>query len=189
MSYTKIISGLYLGSYNDVINNSFNKENIDIIINVAKECKKIIQNPNIDYFYYSYEDSLTNSISDSFDEISDLIHKYLTQNKNVFIHCMAGKSRSASFVIIYLMKYLKYTLEDAYQYVNNLRDIYPNLGFIEQMMEYELKTTYKSTLNYDQVVIDNIHSSVPTIPKDKIKEIYIKSNKDINLTVSEIFSI
>ena len=38
MSYTKIISGSYLCSYIDVINNSFEKENIKVIINVAKEC-------------------------------------------------------------------------------------------------------------------------------------------------------
>lgn len=187
MIYTKIIDNLYLGSYSDVINNTYEDENIELIINVAKECKKIEQ--NITYYYFPYEDSPTNLISNSFDEISDLIHSYLIQKKNVFIHCMAGKSRSASFIIIYLVKYLNYSLNYAYEYVNNLKDIYPNLGFVQQMIEYELKTTNKSTLDYEQIVIDNISYTFPSVSKNIIKDIYKISNKNIDITINKIFSI
>lgn len=102
---------------------------------------------------------------------------------------MAGKSRSASFVIIYLVKYLNYSLNYAYEYVNNLRDIYPNLGFVQQMIEYELKTTNKSTLDYEQIVIDNISYTFPSVSKNIIKDIYKISNKNIDITINKIFSI
>jgi protein-tyrosine phosphatase len=187
MLYTEIINNLYLGSYSDVINNTYKEENIKLIINVAKECKKIEQ--NINYSYYNYEDSPSSLISDKFDEIADLIHSYLIQNKKVFIHCMAGKSRSASFVIIYLVKYLNYSLNYAYDYVNNLRDIYPNLGFVEQMIEYEYKTTNNKTLCYDKMVIENISYTFPSLSKDKIKTLYKETNKNIDDTINKIFSI
>lgn len=102
---------------------------------------------------------------------------------------MAGKSRSASFIIIYLVKYLNYSLNYAYEYVNNLRDIYPNLGFVQQMIEYELKTTNKSTLDYEQIVIDNISYTFPSVSKNIIKDIYKISNKNIDITINKIFSI
>ena len=102
---------------------------------------------------------------------------------------MAGKSRSASFIIIYLVKYLNYSLNYAYEYVNNLKDIYPNLGFVQQMIEYELKTTNKSTLDYEQIVIDNISYTFTSVSKNIIKDIYKISNKNIDITINKIFSI
>lgn len=185
MSYTKIIDNLYLGSYRDVLNKTYEKENIDVIINVAEECKK--KDMTAEYFYFPCQDIPTNLISTLFDEISDLIHSYRMQNKKVFIHCVAGKSRSVSFVIIYLMKYLNYSLNTAYEYVDNLREIYPNLGFVNQMMQYELNTTNQSTLDYDKVVIQNIFDTTGFISKEEVKEIYEQSNKDIDITLKTIF--
>lgn len=40
MYYTKIIDKLCLGTYNDIIKDYHKAVNTDVIINVAKECKK-----------------------------------------------------------------------------------------------------------------------------------------------------
>lgn len=187
MSYTKIIINLFIGSYRDILNYTFEKENIDVIINVAKECKNF-ENSKIIHHHYFYEDSPSDLISNSFDEICDQIHMYRTSGKNVFIHCFAGKSRSASFVVIYLVKYLNYSLQEAYEYVNNLRNIYPNLGFVNQMIEYELKTTNKSTLDYDKIVIDNIFETIGFASKENIKKTYELTNKNIKTTIDILFA-
>ncbi len=183
--YTKIVDNLFLGSYNDIIKGYYEKENIDIIINVAKECHKI--DFSIEYYKYSYLDSPEENISESFDEVADLIDSYVSQDKKVFIHCYAGKSRSATFVIIYLMKHLGFDLNSAYTHVMNLRDIYPNIGFINQMVQYEKETTGKTTLDYDSVVIEYMYGVTGFYSKEEIKLMYEKFNKDIDLTMNEIF--
>jgi len=49
-----------------------------------------------------------------------------------------GKSRSVSFVIVYLMNHLNLNYEDAYKFVYSKRKmIYPNQGYIKQLKEYK----------------------------------------------------
>lgn len=56
----------------------------------------------------------------------------------MLVHCVAGVSRSATFCIAYLMKYLQMTLLEAYNHVKLKRPIIkPNCGFFRQLIEYE----------------------------------------------------
>lgn len=185
MYYTKIVDKLYLGSYNDIIKEYYKEINANVIINVAKECKRL--DNKLEYYYYGYYDSPSNNLYESFDEVADLIHRSIKSNKTVFIHCYAGKSRSATFVIVYLMKHCGFNLKSAYEHVNNLREIYPNLGFIDQMVQYELEKTNKSTLDYDKVVIEYIHSVTGFLSKEEISNIYYENNKNIDVIVNKIF--
>jgi protein-tyrosine phosphatase len=58
-------------------------------------------------------------------------------NKHVLVHCALGKSRSASIVIAYLMKYQKMTLREAYQYGKSRRPVVsPNPNYIRQLREF-----------------------------------------------------
>jgi len=62
----------------------------------------------------------------------------VSNNNKVLVHCFAGKSRSASIIIGWLMKTRKMTYEDALQFVRNYRScIEPNLGFCFQLREYQ----------------------------------------------------
>lgn len=48
----------------------------------------------------------------------------------VFIHCVVGISRSATFVIAYLMIAKKMNAAEALQYVFQRRRVFPNPGFL-----------------------------------------------------------
>jgi len=84
------------------------------------------------------------NISQYFDEVCEFIDKALMENENnaVLCHCNAGISRSASFIIAYLMKkkiYPRY--KDAYNHVKKCRPIIsPNRGFGKQLSLLEEKT-------------------------------------------------
>ena len=53
-------------------------------------------------------------------------------NNRCFVHCAMGKSRSATSVIMFIMKVFSMKLDDAYEYVKTQREqTEPNEGFIE----------------------------------------------------------
>jgi hypothetical protein len=49
------------------------------------------------------------------------IHDTLSQGANVYVHCFAGKERSATLVIFYLMHYFNLSAKDAAAYVKKHR--------------------------------------------------------------------
>ncbi|CBZ53976.1 hypothetical protein NCLIV_037580 [Neospora caninum Liverpool] len=59
------------------------------------------------------------------------------QHGNVLVHCAKGISRSASFVICYLMFRRCWSYNDSFTYIRRKRPIYPNVGFQIQLQEIE----------------------------------------------------
>ena len=59
---------------------------------------------------------------------------FISGEDKVLVHCLAGSSRSASFVIAYIMWNQKMKFQAAFDLVKNKRSsIYPNYGFIQQL--------------------------------------------------------
>ena len=54
-----------------------------------------------------------------FNEVYNFMESAMNESKEnrIFIHCMAGVSRSATLLIAYLMKKNNWSLEEAYLYV------------------------------------------------------------------------
>jgi len=80
-----------------------------------------------------------------FSKCIDFISKH-RKSGNVFVHCMAGISRSATIVIAYLMKMKKCSmihviLSNLIQALNKVKRrrniVNPNKGFLQQMAEFE----------------------------------------------------
>lgn len=70
-------------------------------------------------------------IIDLFPETYDWIESQCAEGRNVLVHCAAGISRSASFVIAYLMKKKKLGMQEALEFVKSRRPgIFPNSGFL-----------------------------------------------------------
>ena len=124
MSACEIITDLWLGNIRDSRNAEF-INNVDVIINCSKKIpflnnkKKCIRIPVDD----NLEKTEIMNMYRFFPKITDIIHSYLTKNKIVFIHCYAGKQRSASIVVAYLMKYLRITLKNSIKLLESKRAI------------------------------------------------------------------
>eukprot|EP00347_Sterkiella_histriomuscorum_P004360 403360750 len=68
----------------------------------------------------------------------DFIKEGLQSGGVVFVHCNAGVSRSASFIIAYLMRELDYEFQTAHDFVKQKRpQVFPNKGFLRQLKQYE----------------------------------------------------
>ncbi|XP_077310159.1 dual specificity protein phosphatase 13A-like isoform X1 [Lithobates pipiens] len=63
-------------------------------------------------------------------------------NGKVLVHCVLGKSRSATMVLAYLMIYQRFTLADAIRHVSQYRCIAPNRGFLQQLQHLEMELHY-----------------------------------------------
>jgi hypothetical protein len=181
MSCTKIIDYLYLGSYHDMLEGHHKEIGANVIINVAKECKQI--DHKLEYYHFKFDDSIYENVFDDFDKMADLIHQKIQLRQIVFIHCFAGKSRSASFVILYLMKWNKMDLQSAFQYVNQLRPIAPNSGFIQQLTLYEMNAGG----SLDNAMIDHIYDVAGFATKEQVAQLYHHFNKDVDLTMTALF--
>jgi len=80
-------------------------------------------------------------LSDYFQAVFQFITNALDTNGRILVHCFAGKSRSASFVIAYLMEFQNMNYVDAFKHVQTHRAVVePNLGF-----QLQLHTLPKAT--------------------------------------------
>jgi len=101
-------------------------------------------------------------ITGHFDEVFDWIHSAIEKGGNVLVHCAAGVSRSAAFVIAYIMKSQKKPYEDAFNMVFEKRSIIqPNSGFVKQLREFEVNDfqTPKKAIPADTTTTDSTSSS------------------------------
>jgi atypical dual specificity phosphatase len=141
---------LYLGNLFDVNNSHFIKDNnITCIICVAEGLKIKNENDNIKIYKYDLQDDYNCDISLYLHEIVKIIN----MEKVVLVNCVAGISRSSTFVIAYLIKYFNISLKKAFLYVKSKRNqICPNKKFMESLIEYELKILGKNSLTYDECI-------------------------------------
>lgn len=51
----------------------------------------------------------------------DFIHRNASLGRTTYVHCKAGRGRSTTIVLCYLVKYKQMTPEDAYSYVRSIR--------------------------------------------------------------------
>lgn len=58
---------------------------------------------------------------------------------NVFVHCAVGVSRSAALVLAYLMIHQHLTLLSSVRCVQQKRWIFPNRGFLKQLLALDQK--------------------------------------------------
>lgn len=96
------------------------------------------QLPHIKSIRLCIDDVPTEKIDHLLEPVTLQMDRARDEGKWTIVHCECGKSRSASFVIAYLIRYHKYNLEGAYQYLKKLRPIIkPNIGFMAQLLAFE----------------------------------------------------
>ena len=96
--------------------------------------------PRTKFLGISMDDDSTYNISKDFIQCIEFIKTAKQAQTPILIHCMAGVSRSATVTIAYIMQQHKKSLRDAASFVFERRPIiFPNIGFIKHLMEFEKK--------------------------------------------------
>jgi protein-tyrosine phosphatase len=134
----EVVPGVFIGSIGAALNKNFLLENqISHILTVADNLNSSF--PEL-FTYKSIEilDTIEFNILNVFDEAFSFIDTALAAGQKVLVHCFAGKSRSATIIIAYLMKNHSMSLDSALKFLKSKRPvIMPNQGFLFQLSIYE----------------------------------------------------
>ena len=106
---------------------------------------------------------------------SDLLNELLKKGKTVYVHCTAGMYRASSTVILYLVLYENYGVDEAIEFCSKYRPIIcPNVRAIN-----ELREKYKSQIdkNNSKKIISKEDNKVIKKKKIIIKKKKIKKDK------------
>ncbi|KAM8924513.1 dual specificity protein phosphatase 5 [Pelodytes ibericus] len=137
-SPVEILPFLYLGSaYHASTLDFLTNLHITALLNVSRKSTDTF----IDQYLYKWipvEDNHTADISSHFQEAIEFIDTVRRSGGRVLVHCEAGISRSPTICIAYLMKTKRFSLEEAFEYIKQRRNlISPNFSFMGQLLHYE----------------------------------------------------
>lgn len=147
--YNKITDRIYLGNIAGAQNkNFFSKANIGYVINLSNQ--SYLRQNNVEYLDIDIHDTPNTDIKYFFPQIINFFNKAHQSNKNIYIHCRAGVSRSTTGLLAFLM-YKGLNLRDAVNYVISKRNIIePNGGFWIQLMLYEKQLYGINSVDYKE---------------------------------------
>ncbi|XP_016130726.1 protein phosphatase Slingshot homolog 1-like [Sinocyclocheilus grahami] len=129
----------------DITGSEWNASNLEelqdsgvgYILNVTKEIDNFFPGTFCYCNVRVYDDETTDLLA-HWNETYNFIVKAKKNNSKCLVHCKMGVSRSASTVIAYAMKEYGWSLEKAYSFVKQKRNIaQPNPAFMKQLAEYE----------------------------------------------------
>lgn len=183
MGDKKIYIGPYPQSENDF--KIISESGINSILNVQSDKDLIFRQINhqlqlkqsksygIKINRYPIEDFNQEDLAEKLKGAGDLLNKLLKEGNTVYVHCTAGMSRAAATVIIYLVLYENYTVEEAANFCKKHRPVIcPNYGVINR-----IAAIYKPGAEMkDGDMLNFIPSSFSSgiqkeVEKEKMKEI------------------
>ena len=128
--YSEIIPNYFLGSWHSTLPRTLENLKIKEVFHFGFEVDDKLE--DVEYHYFDLEDN-SQSLSyfkENLDQIHDQIEKRLQQGP-VLVASSAGKSRSVTVTISFLIKKLNYTFEEAFALVKMQRPIInPNPTFL-----------------------------------------------------------
>ena len=136
---SKILNWLYLGSFSNACNiEELRRNKINYILNCALECYNKKLPDDIKELHLKLLDQSNFEIIEYFEKANNFIRKCRKEGGKLLVHCKYGISRSASFIIAYLVKYNKITVDNALKFLQQKRSqVKPNKGFMDQLYLYE----------------------------------------------------
>ena len=150
---TKLLDYLYLGGQEVTTEKLVMKDTLKIthILNVTIENDCHFRD-DFQYMHIKLADSTDRAKAD-LHGILDQAYAFIEDARrcggSVLIHCSVGMSRSASLALAYLMISQKMTLYQAFVHTKTKRPVTaPNVGFMEQLIEYE-RSLFDGVTSFD----------------------------------------
>lgn len=157
------------------------------IVNASLDVGNTFENEGVKYLNVTIKDRPEADISSYFDAAYRFIESAKrTQHGRVLVHCTQGISRSATLVIMYLMRANNWSLVTAVNFAMASRGVvYPNQGFIKSLMLEEFRL-YKG----NSITPDEVDTMLQNLIPDRPVPLQVHSNKSENCSrCHKIFSL
>ncbi|XP_030649849.1 dual specificity protein phosphatase 14 [Chanos chanos] len=135
MSISQITPTLYLSGVEALNQSALTHRRITLLVNASEEypCPEY---PGVECVSVPVQDRPQARLDPHFDGVAERIH--LNRGGSSLVYCSAGRSRSPSLVMAYLMRFEGASLLEAHGRVLAARPfIRPNAGFWRQLLQYE----------------------------------------------------
>lgn len=142
MTITEVQSGLYITAFRDIEDkDSLRSLGVTTEINFAPtQCLTgpNYYGPDVKYVEFNVTDTPEANVKQYFDEVNKVIDESIRSGGGAVVHCYNSISRATVFVIAYLMKENKISALEAIALLKQRWDtVWPNDGFVNQLIEYE----------------------------------------------------
>ncbi|GLD96514.1 hypothetical protein PINS_up005197 [Pythium insidiosum] len=123
------------------------------VVNASLDVENVFAGDGVQYHEVKIKDRPDADITAFFDSTYTFIESAKrTQHGRVLVHCTQGISRSATLVIMYLMRAHHLSLVTAVNFALASRGVvYPNQGFIRALMKEEFRLYKGNSLTQDEV--------------------------------------
>lgn len=131
---SRVVDNIWIGSAFNAADYKWLKNNeIELIVNITSDISNYYPN-EFSYVNYETEDLESGGVSDFLDDFVQLVR--LNPDRRILVHCFAGKSRSASLVLYYLIREKEMTFDSALEYLKVRRpSVNINCRFLEEIKE------------------------------------------------------
>jgi len=141
---SQLTPNLYLASVAAISDEALNKNNINLIINASKELSMFPPKDNrINTIRVPVYDNCEETLYPYFKPICELMQANEEKGGSTLVHCVAGRSRSSTLCIAYLLwkdgcQGPKHKLYEILEFVQKKRSIVqPNMAFMGQLVQWE----------------------------------------------------
>ncbi|KAI8082150.1 hypothetical protein BDF21DRAFT_451564 [Thamnidium elegans] len=121
--------------------NGLKARSIQRILNMAEECDDDVPGLKSAFKYHKIAARDTVEMQNVQGTLKNAVQVIVMQGKHhepIYVHCKAGKSRSAAAILAYLVLSEHWTLKRAYRHIVKARpNISPNIGFVAELMKLE----------------------------------------------------
>ncbi|POM81304.1 Dual specificity phosphatase [Phytophthora palmivora] len=123
------------------------------VVNASLDVGNTFDSDGVKYFNVTIKDRPEANIGQFFDGAYRFIESAKrTQHGRVLVHCTQGISRSATIVIMYLMRANNWSLVTAVNFAMASRGVvYPNQGFVKSLMVEEFRLYKGNSITSDEV--------------------------------------
>ncbi len=137
ISITSIDDIIYLGNAYNAADYYYLKQfGITGIVNACNEISNYFED-DFKYFKIDILDINNSSIYNFFDPFIKFVEKILEEDGKIMIHCFMGSSRSAILVVLYLIKFKSFNIEDSIEFITEKRNrVNINVTYVKELREY-----------------------------------------------------